>query len=222
MAAVPAFLPSLRDQNTVIAAQPVIDVSLLNNSQRGVYDAIRTRRSTDAPVLGIVSGGAGTGKSFLIQAIKELLGDRCLLLAPTGVAAYNIGGETLHSALRLPTKQTTFSMLATGNVALAQLQQKLAGVELVVVDEYSMVGKRMLAMVEWRLQQAVPASSLPFGGLSVLLVGDLCQLPPVMDHLLYTNANSQIGGLHRHGYWMYRKFVAVFPLSASMRHVSLY
>ena len=57
----------------------------------------------------IVCGSAGTGKSYLINCIKEMLGSECILAAPTGVAAFNIGGQTLHSLLRILLQKTSFS-----------------------------------------------------------------------------------------------------------------
>ena len=226
MAEVPSFLSNLQAQSVATDAQPQrqpqIDLATLNDSQRRVYRVIRDRRATDDQLLAIISGGAGTGKSYLIQAIKELMGDKCLLTAPTGVAAFNISGETIHSALGLQCKLALAEMSSSGP-ALQKLQDKFAGVELLVIDEYSMVGKRMLATVEKRLRQAVPASSLPFGGLSVLLVGDICQLPPVMDQLLYTASNMRTSiYATRHGFLCYGMFTTVFLLETSMRQVSHY
>lgn len=78
----------------------------LQGSQRKVYLAVQrqlTQLDLD-PLRMIVSGTAGTGKSLLIGCLKRLLGRKVMVLAPTGVAAFNVNGCTLHSALSLPTK----------------------------------------------------------------------------------------------------------------------
>ena len=77
------------------------------------------------PLCMIVSGTVGIGKSFLIGCLKELLQDMVRLLAPTGVAAFNIHGCTLHSFLRLPTKGELKKLEGD---ALRSLQDSLAGV----------------------------------------------------------------------------------------------
>ena len=102
-----------------------------------------------------------------------------LLTAPTGVAAFNINGMTLHSALLLSTsKYTGFQPL--NHDKLNTLRTKLTNLTLIVIDEVSMVGANMLLEVHKRLQQVKRVSSnVTFGGVSILAVGDLYQLPPV-------------------------------------------
>ena len=78
------------------------------------------------PLRMIVSGTAGTGKSFLIHCLKALLLDRLRVMAPTGVAAFIVGGVTLHSLLHLPTRGE-FKALEVDQ--LHQLQQAFSGVD---------------------------------------------------------------------------------------------
>ena len=76
----------------------------------------------------LILGTAGTGISFLIQAIAQLLQNMCLLTATTGIAAFHIGGITLHSALNLPVQRHNYNDLS-GQI-LASLQQKFKDIKL--------------------------------------------------------------------------------------------
>ena len=104
--------------------------------------------------------------------------------APTGVAAFNIEGHTLHSLLSLPTKGEYKDLEGE---RLHHMQQSLAGMHYLIIDEMSMVGRKMFGQVDKRLRQVFPhhADQL-FGGCSCLLFGDFGQLLPVMDLPLYT------------------------------------
>ena len=76
---------------------------------------------------------------------------------------------------------------------LRDLQQKFEDVELIVIDEKSMIGQYMLYMIEERLRQAKPARAhLPFGGVSIILMGDFAQLAPVMDPPLFMEPDGKI------------------------------
>ena len=108
------------------------------------------------------------------------------MAAPTGVAAFNIEGQTLHSLLSLPVRGDFKDLEGE---RLHQMQQSLANMEYLIIDEMSMVGRTILGQVDKRLRQVFPhhADTL-FGGCSCLLFGDFGQLPPVMDLPLYTTA----------------------------------
>ncbi|XP_034254728.1 uncharacterized protein LOC117653267 [Thrips palmi] len=136
----------------------------------------------------IVQGKAGTGKSVLIRYIKwtaeTTLRKRgsVLLVAPTGVTALNIGGETIHTGLKMPKDRNFFGEL-TGDT-LNKFYEKMENVYFLVCDEYSMVGAAMLRYMDLRCRQG-KGSDEPFGGLYVYLLGDIRQLPPVIDTPLY-------------------------------------
>ena len=110
----------------------------------------------------IVSGTAGTGKSYLIHCLRLLLGDKVCVTASTSVATCNIEGYTLHSLLSLPTKGEYKDLEGEH---LHHMQQSLAGMEYLIIDEMSMVGRKMLGQVDKRLRQVFPhhADQL-FGG----------------------------------------------------------
>ncbi|KAK0145565.1 ATP-dependent DNA helicase PIF1 [Merluccius polli] len=140
-----------------------------------------------------VSGGAGCEKSHVIKCIHEEAtkilrqlprfrdqGDMStpavLLTAFTGTAAFNISGKTLHSMLKLP-RSLKPPYLGLGN-ALDEMRAILSDAEILIIDEITMVSKELFAYVHWRFQQ-IKGNKKPFGGMSVLAVGDFYQLPPL-------------------------------------------
>lgn len=157
----------------------------LNSDQRFAFDIIRHHRSnllsadSYSPLFLMILGPAGTGKSFLIHAIVSFLGTACLVTATTGIAAFAVHGFTLHSTLLLPVRQQTMKDLQGS--ALARLQQRFLPIRYVLIEECSMLGGKTLCFVDRRLRQASGHLDKPFGGLSLILVGDFGQLPPVGD-----------------------------------------
>lgn len=99
-----------------------------------------------------------------------------LLTAFTGTAAYNISGKTLHSILKLP-KSLKLLCKGLGN-KLEELRATLASVEILIICKISMVSKDLFSYMHWRFQQ-IKGNKKPFGGVSVLAVGDFYQLPPL-------------------------------------------
>jgi ATP-dependent DNA helicase PIF1 len=122
-----------------------------------------------------LTGAAGTGKTTLIEHVK----DECLLkkmvVAPTGVAALNIGGSTINSAFRIGFD--TFPVIQESKDP--RFKKLLKNLELLIIDEISMVRAPMLDAISETLQ-IHRNSSKPFGGIHVLACGDLFQLPPVV------------------------------------------
>ncbi|XP_034232800.1 uncharacterized protein LOC117640409 [Thrips palmi] len=145
------------------------------------------------PMRVIVQGKAGCGKSTVIAVMKSRIvaafGPRSfLLVAPTGAAADNIDGETIHSALLLTVPMSAFAPL-TGERA-KMFQESMEPVRFLIVDEYSMIGLPILGMMERRCAEGKPGSSETFGGLYVYLIGDLAQLPPVRMKPIFSNTGS--------------------------------
>ena len=132
----------------------------------------------------IICGTAGTGKSFVIKCLRGLLGSRLQVAAPTGVAAFNIQGITLHSLFHLPIHGDFKDLQGE---RLQSLQNSLKEIDYIIIDEISMVGRKMLGQIDKRLRQAYPHRAQDvLGGCSCLFFGDFGQLPPVMDLPLYT------------------------------------
>ena len=158
----------------------------LQGKQLQVYNIVQTHyeSSNPPPLHMIVSGTAGTGKSYLIHCLRLLLNKQLCVTAPTGVAAFNVEGHTLHSIFALPTRGE-FKELAGNH--LHQVRQSLSNTTYIIIDEMSMVGRKMFGQVDRCLRQVFPHHAQEvFGGRSCLLFGDFGQLPPVMDLPLYT------------------------------------
>ena len=133
-----------------------------------------------------LTGRAGTGKTTFLKKLRETSSKRMVVLAPTGVAAINASGATIHSFFQLP-----FSPYLPGKGFLSdekkshrinkQKKKLIASLSLLVIDEISMVKPDTLDAIDHLLRR-YRNSSLPFGGLQLLLIGDLRQLPPVVTH----------------------------------------
>jgi len=143
-----------------------------------------------------IDGSAGTGKSFLIGAICTSLNDLAtgygilrspiVHLAPTGVAAFGIRGWTIHYALGIGAKKWA----GLTNSGKARLQARWKDIKLIILDEKSMVGCRTAGKVISRLKDIFPeAADDQLAGMSLILFGDFCQLPPVGEAPLFTTAN---------------------------------
>ncbi len=111
-----------------------------------------------------------------LQEEGDLSMPTVLLSAFTGTAAFNISGKTLHSLLKLP-RSLKPPYQGLGN-AIDEVRARLRDVEILIIDEVSMISKDLFTYVNWRLQQ-IKGSKKPFGGVSCLVVGDYYQLPPL-------------------------------------------
>jgi ATP-dependent DNA helicase PIF1 len=121
-----------------------------------------------------VSGNAGTGKTTLIRYLRESQSLRSVVVAPTGVAALNAGGSTIHSFFHFPPRiQDARDIKVPSD---RRLYQKL---ELLVVDEVSMLRCDLLDSIDVFLRRSREREE-PFGGVQLLFIGDLFQLPPVV------------------------------------------
>ncbi|MDX2376126.1 AAA family ATPase [Microbacterium sp. LRZ72] len=131
-----------------------------------------------------VTGRAGTGKSTLLQHLAHNTAKQIAVCAPTGVAALNVDGQTIHSLFRLP----------IGLIADQQLEQSdatrklLNAIDTLVIDEISMVNADLMDGIDRALRQARGRRAEPFGGVQVVMFGDPYQLAPVPprgDELAY-------------------------------------
>ena len=122
-----------------------------------------------------LTGAAGTGKTTLLERVKNQLSSKKIVVAPTGIAALNIGGTTINSAFRIGF-ETIPVITRSKDPRFAKLLKNL---ELLIIDEVSMVRAPMLDAISQSLQM-YKNSTKPFGGIDVLACGDLFQLPPVV------------------------------------------
>jgi len=135
-----------------------------------------------------LTGKAGTGKTTFLHQIKQESSKRMVVAAPTGVAAINAGGMTLHSLFQLP-----FGLYIPGASQELQNQRRfsrekiqlLRTLDLLVIDEISMVRADLLDAVDDVLRR-YRNDARPFGGVQLLMIGDLHQLPPVMEEAAST------------------------------------
>ena len=137
----------------------------------------KVKRLLDAgiPVI-FVTGNAGTGKTTLIEFLRQHISGNCVVLAPTGVAALQVRGATIHSFFRFPPRVLTEKDVKP--TAYRKLYKKL---DVLVVDEISMVRADVLDAMDAFLRLNGRDKSKPFGGVQLVMVGDLHQLPPVVS-----------------------------------------
>jgi ATP-dependent DNA helicase PIF1 len=142
----------------------------LSAEQQAVFDAIETTQDHI-----FVTGRAGTGKSTLLNHLSWHTSKQVVICAPTGVAALNVGGQTIHSLFRLP-----IGVIADHEIEQSRELRKLLGtLDTVVIDEVSMVNADLLDAVDRSMRQARQRPHEAFGGAQVVLFGDPYQLAPV-------------------------------------------
>jgi ATP-dependent DNA helicase PIF1 len=125
-----------------------------------------------------ITGGAGTGKSFLIQYFLKSESEKIPVLASTGAAAILVGGRTFHSFFGLGVMQGGPQGTFDAAIQNKRLKKRLNSVSRIIIDEISMIGFETLDCAE-KIARALRASDEPWGGLRVIAVGDFAQLPPV-------------------------------------------
>lgn len=121
-----------------------------------------------------LTGRAGTGKTTLLRRFMADAGDTALVLAPTGVAAMNAGGQTLHSFFKFPPR-----LIEPQDAKRLRTARLMKAAETIIIDEISMVRSDMMDAID-RSLKLNRGSKRPFGGVRMILSGDLHQLPPVV------------------------------------------
>lgn len=144
-------------------------VKLTDEFNSIIYDISHTENNY------FITGKAGTGKSTLLQYINATLNKKCVLLAPTGRAAINIKGQTLHSFFYLDTGVLQPKDFKSKN------NKKIKNIDTFIIDEISMVRADVLDSIN-EIMKASLNSELPFGGKQVIMFGDPFQLPPVVPN----------------------------------------
>lgn len=122
-----------------------------------------------------ITGKAGTGKSTLLQLFRKTTSKKVVVLTPTGISALNVQGQTIHSFFQFPPKL----LVPNEMVVINRLVNLLKAVEVMIIDEVSMVRADVLDAIDVSLKMH-RKSSEPFGGVQMIFFGDLFQLPPVV------------------------------------------
>ncbi|XP_072562264.1 uncharacterized protein [Paramormyrops kingsleyae] len=180
----------------------------LNNKQSEIFYKIRNwclqkaRGENPEPFHVFISGPGGVGKSVLIKAIqyeaarilRQLSHNpdetHVLLTAPTGVSAYNIKAATIHTCFHIAT-DVKLPYEPLGDEKINSLRAELGNLQILIIDEISMVDHKLLAYIHGRLRQIKQIGDYSaFGNVSIIAVGDFYQLCPVKGKALYTEGKG--------------------------------
>lgn len=126
-----------------------------------------------------ITGSAGSGKSYLLQRLKEHLTKDLTLTASTGVAALNIGGVTIHSFAKLGIGMDSFEKILYKIEKDSKAQKRIFNTKVLAIDEISMLSSKFLNLIN-KVFKAVKKNDEPFGGVTLALFGDFLQLPPII------------------------------------------
>ena len=167
-------------------------LATLDPHNREFNSAVEFVQSTDRSIY--LTGRAGTGKTTFLKYVTAISSKKKVVVAPTGVAAINSGGVTIHSFFKLPFEplrpdDTRFSTrkMSEDQINIFEMlkynrekSQIIREMELLIIDEISMVRCDVLDAIEYILRVYRDKPYLPFGGVQVLMLGDPFQLPPVV------------------------------------------
>lgn len=159
----------------------------LSNEQKKLFNILETTNSN-----AYITGRAGTGKSFLLEYFTKHTSKTVVVVAPTGVAALNVGGQTIHSFFKLPPE-----VIDPKDVRIDyKTKEILKHVDAIVIDEVSMVRVDLMEAINVKLQLA-RKNKLPFGGIQMIMFGDLYQLAPVVsDGQMHRYFDDTYGGIY--------------------------
>ncbi|XP_058791053.1 ATP-dependent DNA helicase PIF1-like [Phymastichus coffea] len=173
-----------------------------NNDQLRIFNTITSTISSGSKVMRMfVSGFEGTGKSYLIENLvlwnKRKRNKNTAVAAPTGIAAFNIEGLTIHRLLQLPVEQGGTAKYKSLSVnTLKRVRQSFKDVDFIIIDEISMISNITLIYIHLRLVEIFGTSDKEdgwFRKIHIIVFGDLLQLPPVREDFAFiTLTRSQI------------------------------
>ena len=148
-----------------------------------------------------LTGKAGTGKTTLLQKIQQTSTKQIIVAAPTGVAAINAGGTTLHSLFQLPftpflpTEEMKKQLISSIQMR-KQRRRVIHEMDLLIIDEVSMVRADLLDAIDTLLRHLRYQPNTPFGGVQLLLIGDLFQLAPVVKEAEWNLLKPHYKGIY--------------------------
>jgi ATP-dependent DNA helicase PIF1 len=123
-----------------------------------------------------VTGRAGTGKSTLLRAMRQMITQEAVVLAPTGLAAVNVGGQTIHSFFGFPPR-----LIRPDDIRRSRNGRLMRKLKAIIIDEVSMVRSDLMWAIDQSLRMNRGRPREAFGGVRLILFGDLHQLPPVVQ-----------------------------------------
>ena len=158
----------------------------LNKEQERAFRIVANHAcSSDSEQLKMnIAGMGGTGKTQVLKALVEFFrlkneSHRFIIVAPTGSAAALLQGSTYHSMFGINSDE---KRTGTSAIQLAQVKERLEGVQYIFLDEVSMLSCRDMYLISARLARVMNNLEAPFGGLNIIFAGDFAQLPPVIGH----------------------------------------
>lgn len=164
----------------------IVDTASLGYEQKQVFDLMENTNKSM-----FITGRAGTGKSYLLNFFVANSRKNVVVVAPTGVAAINVGGQTIHSFFQIPTKTPISKKDLNPGSSRRELYRAL---DVVVIDEVSMVRSDIMSAISYVLRISND-NNLPFGGKQLLMFGDLYQLPPVAKPQVRRYLDDNYGGI---------------------------
>ena len=200
----------------------------LNERQKTAYkdlvDWIEKKVSNPEtePIYRNISGRAGCGKSYMLNCVNQkadALGGKNFLkkAAPTANAAFLIGGDTIHGLLSIQPKVPKDKPVPNCP-NLREEQEKFKNTEIIVIDEKSMISLWMLYAIDQRLRELKPSKcKMPFGGVSIVIMGDFAQLPPVLAKALYYTETKNLTHYQTLGKALFQLFERTIILDEVMR-----
>ena len=194
------------------------EFGFLDQSNEKFYQTIDLVLNTNTPII-YLTGKAGTGKTTFLRYLKENTKKQMVILAPTGVAALNAGGMTIHKFFSgieftpyIPNDARLRTEIPTGDPDKRSIYkcfryrkdkiQILNSIELMVIDEISMVRCDLLDTID-RILKVFRRNNKPFGGIQTLLIGDPFQLPPVVRQ----EDSEILKNYYEHGFYFFNSFV---------------
>ena len=180
--------------STLINNNMEVDGIILDSTNYEFMQALAIAESTDQNLY--LTGKAGSGKTYFLKYLKKVCKKEMVILAPTGVAAINAGGQTIHSffglapSIYVPNDKRFSDFIKAEDIEKASVldnynfssekAQMICNLDMIIIDEVSMVRADLMDAIDMLLRM-YRRNNLPFGGVQMLFIGDAFQIPPVVE-----------------------------------------
>lgn len=173
---------------------PIIDknaFSKLDNQQKKVLETLENTNNNY-----FITGKAGTGKSYVLDIFRKTTRKKLLILAPTGIAALNVQGTTIHSTFGYKNiNEISIDDIPCKMVLSSEKRKVLEAVETIIIDEISMVRADYFEKID-KILKNINRNDQAFGGKQIIIVGDLFQLPPITNEDELPYLKDTFGGIY--------------------------